>query len=218
MLSSIAGRHTSHSLATKLRRFDSGFHISVQPVQPSQPLVLQWYTHAASLTEEALRDVRILSPGGDACCPGSVCSRPESRESWRSMCHMYAVLRPRLGPGRCLNWSFSEHLRASQSISEHLRASQIWNVFCAIQELPEQVRNALRFLRGLSALPHSIGTRPQGLEVCSHRLAPVLLLRPFLPATWPEAKPTLVLDLDETLVVPSAMLQESDEAKQVLSL
>ncbi|CAE6928004.1 ctdspl2b [Symbiodinium natans] len=71
--------------------------------------------------EEALRDVRILSPGGDATA-----------------------------------WSW--------------------------KELPEQVRNALRFLRGLSALPHSIGTRP------------------FLPATWPEAKPTLVLDLDETLV------------------
>jgi len=53
----------------------------------------------------------------------------------------------------------------------------------AWQELPEQVRNALRFLRTLPALPHSVGTRP------------------FLPATWPlEAKPTLVLDLDETLV------------------
>ncbi|CAE7829982.1 ctdspl2 [Symbiodinium microadriaticum] len=53
----------------------------------------------------------------------------------------------------------------------------------AWQELPEQVRNALRFLRTLPALPHSLGTRP------------------FLPATWPlEAKPTLVLDLDETLV------------------
>mmetsp|Transcript_12188 Transcript_12188/g.23032 ORF Transcript_12188/g.23032 Transcript_12188/m.23032 type:complete len:376 (-) Transcript_12188:79-1206(-) len=50
------------------------------------------------------------------------------------------------------------------------------------EELPEQVRNSFRFLGGLSALPESIADRP------------------YLPPVALDAKPTLVLDLDETLV------------------